>query len=156
VAESRTATVAKVITIPLRDVFSALFFVSIGALVNVALIPLYIVPVIILILTAFTVKLVLVLAILSKSKFDYTERLKVGLGLATAKGEMSLVIAKGGQDVGAITSSILPILSVVTIITSFATPYVLRFANNLRLSSSSDKINSNNNKIDDKNEDKSK
>jgi CPA2 family monovalent cation:H+ antiporter-2 len=155
VAESRTATVAKVITIPLRDVFSALFFVSIGALVNVALIPLYIVPVIILILTAFTVKLVLVLAILSKSKFDYTERLKVGLGLATAKGEMSLVIAKGGQDVGAITSSILPILSVVTIITSFATPYVLRFANNLRLSSSSDKVN-NNNKIDDKKEDKSK
>ena len=156
VAESRTATVAKVITIPLRDVFSALFFVSIGALVNVALIPLYIVPVIILILTAFAVKLVLVLAVLSKSKFDYTERLKVGLGLATAKGEMSLVIAKGGQDVGAITSSILPILSVVTIITSFATPYVLRFANNLRLSSSSDKINSNNNNIDDKNEDKSK
>src|SRR5215216_2907130 len=141
VAESKTATVAKVITIPLRDVFSALFFVSIGALVNVALIPLYIVPVIILILTAFTVKLILVLAILSKSKFDYTERLKVGLGLATAKGEMSLVIAKGGQDVGAITSSILPILSVVTIITSFATPYILKFANNIRFSSSSNKIN---------------
>ena len=152
VAESRTATVAKVITIPLRDVFSALFFVSIGALVNVALIPLYIIPVIILILTAFTVKLILVLAILSKSKFDYAERLKVGLGLATAKGEMSLVIAKGGQDVGAITSSILPILSVVTIITSFATPYVLKFANNIRLSSSSDKINK---KIDDENGDKS-
>lgn len=153
VAESRTATVAKVITIPLRDVFSALFFVSIGALVNVALIPLYIIPVIILILTAFTVKLILVLAILSKSKFDYTERLKVGLGLATAKGEMSLVIAKGGQDVGAITSSILPILSVVTIITSFATPYVLKFANNIRFSSSSNKINK---KIDDENVDKSK
>ncbi len=153
VAESRTATVAKVITIPLRDVFSALFFVSIGALVNVALIPLYIIPVIILILTAFTVKLILVLAILSKSKFDYTERLKVGLGLATAKGEMSLVIAKGGQDVGAITSSILPILSVVTIITSFATPYVLKFANNIRFSSSSNKINK---KSDDENEDKSK
>jgi monovalent cation:H+ antiporter-2, CPA2 family len=153
VAESRTATVAKVITIPLRDVFSALFFVSIGALVNVALIPLYIVPVIILILTAFTVKLLLVLAVLSKSKFDYTERLKVGLGLATAKGEMSLVIAKGGQDVGAITSSILPILSVVTIITSFATPYILKFANNIRFSSSSNKINK---KIDDENEDKAK
>ena len=153
VAESRTATVAKVITIPLRDVFSALFFVSIGALVNVALIPLYIIPVIILILTAFTVKLILVLAILSKSKFDYTERLKVGLGLATAKGEMSLVIAKGGQDVGAITSSILPILSVVTIITSFATPYVLKFANNIRFSSPSNKINK---KIDGENEDKSK
>ena len=151
VAESRSATVAKVITIPLRDVFSALFFVSIGALVNVALIPLYIVPVIILILTAFAVKLLLVLAILSKSKFDYTERLKVGLGLATARGEMSLVIAKGGQDVGAITSSILPILSVVTIITSFATPYILKFANNIRFSSSSNQID---NKTDNENENK--
>ena len=150
VAESRSATVAKVITIPLRDVFSALFFVSIGALVNVPLIPLYIVPVIILILTAFAVKLLLVLAILSKSKFDYTERLKVGLGLATARGEMSLVIAKGGQDVGAITSSILPMLSVVTIITSFATPYILKFANNIRFSSS----NQIDNKTDDENENK--
>lgn len=150
VAESRSATVAKVITIPLRDVFSALFFVSIGALVNVSLIPLYIVPVIVLILTAFVVKFLLVFAVLAKSKFHNTDILKVGLGLATAKGEMSLVIAKGGQDVGAITSSILPILSVVTIITSFATPYILKFANNIRISSSDNKIN----QIDDENKNK--
>ncbi len=150
VAESRSATVAKVITIPLRDVFSALFFVSIGALVNVSLIPLYIVPVIVLILTAFVVKFLLVFAVLAKSKFHNTDILKVGLGLATAKGEMSLVIAKGGQDVGAITSSILPILSVVTIITSFATPYILKFANNIRISSSDNEIN----QSDDENKDK--
>ncbi|MGI0050421.1 MAG: cation:proton antiporter [Nitrososphaeraceae archaeon] len=150
VAESRSATVAKVITIPLRDVFSALFFVSIGALVNISLIPLYIVPVIVLILTAFVVKFLLVFAVLAKSKFHNTDILKVGLGLATAKGEMSLVIAKGGQDVGAITSSILPILSVVTIITSFATPYILKFANNIRISSSDNKIN----QIDDENKNK--
>ena len=150
VAESRSATVAKVITIPLRDVFSALFFVSIGALVNVSLIPLYIVPVIILILTAFVVKFLLVFVVLAKSKFHTTDILKVGLGLATAKGEMSLVIAKGGQDVGAITSSILPILSVVTIITSFATPYILKFANNIKISRSNNNIN----KIDDENNNK--
>ena len=40
---------------------------------------------------------------------------------------MSLVIAKGGQDVGAITSSVLPILTVVTILTTFASPYIIRF-----------------------------
>jgi CPA2 family monovalent cation:H+ antiporter-2 len=45
---------------------------------------------------------------------------------------MSLVIAKGGQDVGAITSSVLPILSVVTIITAFASPYIIRFAHNIK------------------------
>ncbi|MDX1371990.1 MAG: cation:proton antiporter, partial [Nitrososphaeraceae archaeon] len=66
--------------------------------------------------------------------------LRSALGLATAKGEMSLVIAKGGQDVGAITSSVLPILSVVTIITSFACPYIIRFAQNIGSSKTDNKI----------------
>lgn len=132
VAESKSATVAKVITIPLRDIFSALFFISIGALVNISIIPMFIIPAMILILTAFASKLLLVLAVLAKSKFDNIDRLKAGLGLASAKGEMSLVIAKGGQDVGAITSSVLPILSVVTIITAFASPYIIRFAHNIK------------------------
>jgi CPA2 family monovalent cation:H+ antiporter-2 len=140
VAESKSATIAKVITIPLRDVFSALFFISIGALVNVSVIPMFIIPAMILILTAFATKLILVLAVLSKSKFDNIERLRAALGLATAKGEMSLVIAKGGQDVGAITSSVLPILSVVTIITSFACPYIIRFAQNIGSSKTDKKI----------------
>jgi CPA2 family monovalent cation:H+ antiporter-2 len=39
VAESRSAAVARIITIPLRDMFAALFFISIGALMNVSLIP---------------------------------------------------------------------------------------------------------------------
>jgi len=124
--------VAEVITIPLRDIFSALFFISIGALVNISVIPMFIIPAMILILTAFASKLLLVLAVLAKSKFDNIDRLKAGLGLASAKGEMSLVIAKGGQDVGAITSSVLPILSVVTIITAFASPYIIRFAHNIK------------------------
>src|SRR3712207_9375261 len=51
VAESRSAAVARIITIPLRDMFAALFFVSIGALMNVSLIPAFIIPAIILILT---------------------------------------------------------------------------------------------------------
>lgn len=140
VAESKSATIAKVITIPLRDVFSALFFISIGALVNVSVIPMFIIPAMILILTAFATKLILVLAVLSKSKFDNIERLRAALGLASAKGEMSLVIAKGGQDVGAITSSVLPILSVVTIITSFACPYIIRFAQNIGSSKTDNKI----------------
>ncbi|MDX1372263.1 MAG: cation:proton antiporter, partial [Nitrososphaeraceae archaeon] len=63
VAESKSATIAKVITIPLRDVFSALFFISIGALVNVSVIPMFIIPAMILILTAFATKLILVLAV---------------------------------------------------------------------------------------------
>ena len=37
----------------------------------------------------------------------------------------ALVVVKAGQDVGAITNSILPILGVVTIVTTFITPFII-------------------------------
>jgi monovalent cation:H+ antiporter-2, CPA2 family len=137
VAESKSAAVVRVLTIPLRDVFSAIFFISIGALMNISLIPSFIIPAIILILTSFASKLLIITGILVvRSKIDGTTALRTGLGLAASKGEMSLIIAKGGQDVGAISSSVLPILGVVTIITTFIAPYIIKFGNKIRVSES--------------------
>ena len=138
VAESKSAAVVRVLTIPLRDVFSAIFFISIGALMNISLIPSFIIPALILILTSFASKFLIITGILTiKSKIDSTTALRTGLGLAASKGEMSLIIAKGGQDVGAITSSVLPILGVVTIITTFIAPYIIKFGNRIKVSESS-------------------
>lgn len=135
VAESKTAAIAKVITIPLRDVFSALFFISIGALTNISLIPLFIVPAIVLILSSFASKLLIVTGILQFRRYDYSTSLRTGLGLSSSRGEMSLIIAKGGQDMGAISSSVLPVLSVVTVVTTFMAPYVIKFGNKVKFSS---------------------
>lgn len=132
VAESKTAAIAKVITIPLRDVFSALFFISIGALTNISLIPLFIVPAIVLILSSFASKLLIVTGILQFRGYDYSTSLRTGLGLSSSRGEMSLIIAKGGQDIGAISSSLLPVLSVVTVVTTFMAPYVIKFGNKIK------------------------
>ena len=132
VAESKTAAIAKVITIPLRDVFSALFFISIGALTNISLIPLFIVPAIVLILSSFASKLLIVTGILQFRGYDYSTSLRTGLGLSSSRGEMSLIIAKGGQDIGAISSSVLPVLSVVTVVTTFMAPYVIKFGNKIK------------------------
>jgi monovalent cation:H+ antiporter-2, CPA2 family len=134
VAESKSAAVARIITIPLRDMFAALFFISIGALMNVALLPLFIVPAIILILTSFASKLLIVTGMLVKGGFDNTTAIRAGFGISSTKGEMSLVVAKGGQDVGAITSSILPILGVVTIVTTFIGPFIIRVGSKFKLS----------------------
>jgi CPA2 family monovalent cation:H+ antiporter-2 len=137
VAESKSAAVVRVLTIPLRDVFSAIFFISIGALMNVSLIPSFIIPAIILILTSFASKFLIITGILVvKSKIDGTTALRTGLGLAASKGEMSLIIAKGGQDVGAISSSVLPILGIITIITTFIAPYIIKFGNKIKVSES--------------------
>ncbi|MDQ4012920.1 MAG: cation:proton antiporter [Thermoproteota archaeon] len=134
VAESKTAAIAKVITIPLRDVFSALFFISIGALMNISLVPLFIGPAIVLILSSFVSKLLIVTGILQLRGYDSSTSLRTGLGLSASRGEMSLIIAKGGQDIGVISSSVLPILGVVTVVTTFLAPYVIKFGNKVKLS----------------------
>jgi CPA2 family monovalent cation:H+ antiporter-2 len=134
VAESKSASVTRIMTVPLRDMFGAIFFISIGALMDISLIPIFIIPAAILILASFASKFLIVTSILSKAKIDNTTALRTGLGMASAKGELSLVVVKGGQDVGAITNSILPILGVVTIVTTFITPFIIRLGAKLNLS----------------------
>ena len=137
VAESKSANIARVITTPLRDMFAAIFFISIGALIDLSHIPLLIVPAMLLILTSFASKFLIISAILVRAKgYDGITALKTGLGMASARGELSLVVAKAGQDVGAISSSVFPILGVVTIVTTFITPYVIKFGSRIRISPS--------------------
>lgn len=137
VAESKSANVARVITIPLRDMFAAIFFISIGALIDFSRIPLLIFPAILLIFTSFASKFLIIAALLVRAKgYDGITALRTGLGMASARGELSLVVAKAGQDVGAITSSVFPILGVVTIVTTFMTPYVIKFGSRIGNSSS--------------------
>ena len=139
VAESKSANVARVITIPLRDMFAAIFFISIGALIDLSHIPLLIVPAMLLVFTSFASKFLIISAILVRARRyggGGITALRTGLGMASARGELSLVVAKAGQDVGAITSSIFPILGVVTIVTTFMTPYVIKFGSRIGISSS--------------------
>lgn len=134
VAESKSSAVAKIVTIPLRDMFAAIFFISIGALMDISLIPAFLPTAAILILASFSSKFLIVTGILAKARVDNATALRTGFGMASAKGELSLVVVKGGQDVGAITASLLPILGVVTIITTFMTPFIIRFSSRINLS----------------------
>src|SRR6266516_1775880 len=137
VAESKSANVARVITTPLRDMFAAIFFISIGALIDLSHIPMLIVPAMLLILTSFASKFLIISAILAGAKgYDGITALRTGLGMASARGELSLVVAKAGQDVGAISSSVFPILGIVTIVTAFMTSYVIKFGSMIRISTS--------------------
>jgi CPA2 family monovalent cation:H+ antiporter-2 len=137
VAESKSANVARVITIPLRDMFAAIFFISIGALIDLSKIPLLIVPAIILILTSFASKFLIISLALLRAKYDGVTALRTGLGMSSAKGELSLVVVKAGQDSGAITPVVFPIMGVVTIVTAFMAPYMIKFGSKIRIISPS-------------------
>jgi CPA2 family monovalent cation:H+ antiporter-2 len=137
VAESKSSPIARVITVPLRDIFAAIFFISVGALMDIGLVPFFILPAIVLMLTSFASKFLIVSVILTRARYDTVAAFRTGLGMASAKGELSLVVAKAGQEVAGANSAIFPIVGVVTLVTAFMTPYVLRFGTRLNLSSSS-------------------
>lgn len=133
VAESKSSPIVKVITVPLRDMFAAIFFISIGALIDISLVPLFILPALILMLTSFASKFLIVSGILTRAKYDSVTALRTGLGMASAKGELSLVVAKTGQEVTGANSAIFPIVGIVTLVTAFITPYILRFGSRLNI-----------------------
>jgi CPA2 family monovalent cation:H+ antiporter-2 len=126
VAESKTQAIAKIITIPLRDMFGAIFFISVGALMDIRLIPSFLVPAMILIGTSFGAKFGTVF--ISAKLLGLTKRVsaRAGFGLSASGGELALVTAKGGADVGATSAFLLPMIGAMTIITTFLSPYVIK------------------------------
>jgi CPA2 family monovalent cation:H+ antiporter-2 len=89
----------------------------------------------ILLLTSFASKFLIITIILVKAKYNSITALRTGLGMSSARGELSLVVVKGGQDIAAISSSVFPIVGVVAIASTFMTPYILRFGSKLRSTS---------------------
>jgi Kef-type K+ transport system membrane component KefB len=53
--------------------------------------------------------------------------LRAGIGLSSSGGELALVVAKGGNDVGVTSSFLLPMVGAMTINTTFISPYVIKF-----------------------------
>ncbi len=126
VAESNVYEPARAISRPLRDMFSAIFFVSMGALMNVFLIPFFIVQALILVLASVVMKFVLAVSAATVLGYQRSLSLKAGVGLSGTGGEMSLVVAKGGADVAATSAFVLPMIGVVTLITTFLSPYIVK------------------------------
>jgi CPA2 family monovalent cation:H+ antiporter-2 len=53
--------------------------------------------------------------------------LRTGFGLSSSGGELALVVAKGGTDIGVTSLFILPMVGAMTVITTFITPYMIKF-----------------------------
>ncbi len=52
--------------------------------------------------------------------------LRSAFALAAPRGEFSIVIVKAGVDAGAVSAFLFPMIGVITIITSFITPFLFR------------------------------
>ncbi len=126
IAESKVHAVTQVLTTPLKDMFGALFFVSVGALMDITQLPIFIVPAIILILVSIGAKFFTVYLASRSQGYNTQTALRTAFGLSSSGGELALVVAKGGNDVGVTSSFILPMVGTMTIITTFITPYLIK------------------------------
>jgi monovalent cation:H+ antiporter-2, CPA2 family len=126
VAESRSQATARVLTSPLKDMFAALFFVSVGALMDISQLPLFIVPALIFVATSFAAKFITVYLSSKSQGLSKKATIQTAFGSSASGGELALVTAKGGADVGATSAFVLPMVGTMTIITSFLSPYVVK------------------------------
>lgn len=110
---------------PLRDLFGAIFFVSIGMLINPTTLMDHMG--LVLVLSLFTVAGKIFSTTLGSllSGQSTSLSLQVGMGLAQI-GEFSFIIAGLGTTLGAINSDIYPIIVAVSSITTFTTPYLIK------------------------------
>jgi monovalent cation:H+ antiporter-2, CPA2 family len=133
IAESKSHAVTSILTTPIRDMFVALFFVSVGALMNINLIPVFIIPSLVLIGITSLSKFAIVFLSSRSQGFSKKIAFQTGISLSSSRGgEMSLIVAKGGIDIGVASSFILPIVGTITIISTFLSPYLIKLG--LRIS----------------------
>src|SRR5919106_410178 len=127
IAESKSHSVSRVLATPIRDMFAALFFVSVGALMDISLLPLFLVPALILIAVSLVAKFLTVYLAAKSQGFSKLTSLRAGIGLSSSGGELALVVAKGAADIGVTSSFLLPMVGAMTIITTFISPYIIKF-----------------------------
>jgi len=126
VAESKSAEVSKILSSPIKDMFVAIFFVSVGALMDIGQLEDYIFLAIVLI--GLVVGLKLGGNLLGNLIFRQPKRksLRSGFALAAPRGEFSIVIIKIGVDTGVVSAFLFPLIGVITIITAFIAPFLVK------------------------------
>ncbi len=126
-AETVEAETIEKLVAPVKDLFGAIFFVSVGMMVDPAMIVEYIGPII-----AITLAILLGQTILGTGGVVLAgQPLKVAMQCGfslTQIGEFAFIIASLGVSLNVTSSFLYPIVVAVSVITTFLTPYMIRLA----------------------------
>ena len=112
---------------PVKNLFGAVFFVSVGMLVDPQILLDYALPIFTLVMTIIVGQ-----AIFGSLSFllggeSLKSAMRCGFSMAQI-GEFSFIIASLGLSLGVIGDFLYPVVVAVSVITTFLTPYMIRFA----------------------------
>lgn len=126
-AETIEAETIEKLVAPVKDLFGAIFFVSVGMMVDPAMIVEYIGPIF-----AITLAIILGQTIFGTCGVVLSgQPLKVAMQCGfslTQIGEFAFIIAALGVSLNVTSSFLYPIVVAVSVITTFLTPYMIRLA----------------------------
>lgn len=113
---------------PVKDLFGAVFFISVGMMVNPTIIVEYISP--ILILSAVVVVGMIFFGTFGMLVTGQSLRVAMQSGFSlTQIGEFAFIIASLGLSLGVLNPTIYPIVVAVSVLTTFTTPYFIKMSN---------------------------
>lgn len=125
IAEAREHRVIERLVEPLRDMFSAVFFVAIGMLVDPKVMVEYALPIAVITAAVVICKVISCAAGTFATGHDARTSMRTGMGLAQI-GEFSFIIASLGLTLKVTSEFLYPIAVAVSAITTLLTPYLIK------------------------------
>lgn len=112
---------------PVKNLFGAIFFVSVGMLVEPKVLVDYAIPILVLVLTILLGQGIFGTAGFMLGGQSLKNAMRCGFSMAQI-GEFAFIIASLGLSLGVIGKFLYPVVVAVSVITTFLTPYMIRFA----------------------------
>ena len=115
------------VVMPVKDLFGAVFFISVGMMVNPTVIVDYWSPIIILSLVVIVGMIFFGTSGMLVTGQSLRVAMESGFSL-TQIGEFAFIIASLGMSLGVLDPTIYPIVVAVSVLTTFTTPYFIRLS----------------------------
>ena len=112
---------------PVKNLFGAIFFVSVGMLVDPKILMDYALPIMLLVLTILVGQSTFGSFAFMLGGESLKSAMRCGFSMAQI-GEFSFIIASLGLSLGVISDFLYPVVVAVSVITTFLTPYMIRLA----------------------------
>ena len=112
---------------PVKNLFGAIFFVSVGMLVDPKILIDYALPIVALVMTILVGQAVFGSFSFMLGGESLKSAMRCGFSMAQI-GEFSFIIASLGLSLGVISDFLYPVVVAVSVITTFLTPYMIRLA----------------------------
>ena len=112
---------------PVKNLFGAIFFVSVGMLVDPMILVEYALPIFALVMTILIGQAIFGTLSFMLGGESLKSAMRCGFSMAQI-GEFSFIIASLGLSLGVIGDFLYPVVVAVSVITTFLTPYMIRFS----------------------------